>query len=199
MRRILSIASIIFLLTGTVSALAAERIVLIRAGSTHDAIWNSTKKYFAGKGFSVAAYDQARSIEKQIETANRVNREKARFMLALEIVPSDQVDAFIAVTDAKKAKGLVLNADEVPGTHALHSLELASSIAARFQKKVKPAPLFMFLGMDLPAVFVRLNVPRERDMEALDRLCDGMLNFTKRGNKDERELKGERRDPAAED
>lgn len=197
--RAILIASTLFLLAGTLPAFAAERIVLIRAGATDDAMWNSAKKYFAGKGFSVAAYDQARSIEKQIETANRVNRERARFMLILDIVPSGRSDAFIAVTDAKKANGLVLNADEVPGAHALSSQELGSSIAARFQKKVKSVPLFMFLGMDLPAVFVRLNVSRERDTETFDRLYDGVLNFTKRGSKDERELKGERRDQAVED
>jgi hypothetical protein len=197
--RILTIAGILFLLAGVLPALAAERIVFTRAGETDDAMWNSAKKYFAGKGLSIAAYDQPKSIEKQIETANKINREKAHFMLILEIVASDRSDAFVVVSDVKKAKGLVLNADEVPGTHALRSQELGSSIAARFQKKVKAVPLFMFLGMDLPAVFVRLNVPRESPAETFDKLYDGVLNFTKRGNKDERELKGERRDQAAED
>ncbi len=161
-------------------------------------MWNNAKKYFAGKGFSIGSLRfTPRSIEKQIETANKINKEKARFMLVLEIVPSDRSDAFVAISDAKKAKSLILNADEVPGAHAARSEELGSSIAARFQKKVKPAPLFMFLGIDLPAVFVRLNVPRDGSAEAFDKLYDGMLNFTKRGNKDERELKGERRNPAA--
>ena len=199
MHKILSIAGILFLLAGTLPAFAAERIVLCRAGETDDAMWNRAKKYFVEKGFSIAACDQPKSIEKQIETANRINREKARFMLVLEIVASDRSDAFVAVSDAKKAKGLVLNADEVPGVHALRSHELGSSIAARFQTKVKAVPLFMFLGMDLPAVFVRLNVPRERPAETFDTLYDGVLNFTKRGNKDERELKGERRNQAVED
>ena len=199
MHRFLSIASLLFLFAISIPAFAADRIVLCRAGQTDDAMWNSAKKYFAGKGFSVAAYDQARSIEKQIESANKINKEKALFMLVLEIATSDQLDAFVAITDAKKVKGLILNADEVPGTHAARSETLGSSIAARFQKKVKPAPLFMFLGIDLPAVFVRINVPKDRSAEAFDKLYDGMLNFTKRGNKDEREFKGERRDPAVED
>lgn len=199
MHRIASIAGIFLLLALTLPAFAAERIVLVRAGGTDDAMWGSARKYFSGKGFSVAAYDQQRTIEKQVETANRVNKEKARFMLVLEIVASDRSDAFIAVTDAKKAKGYVLNADEVSGTHALASQELGSSIAARFQRKVKAIPLFMFLGMDLPAVFVRLDVPRERPEESFDKLYDGIVNFTKKGSKDERERKTERRDPSTED
>lgn len=199
MRKTLAILSILAILTVSGSAAAADRIVLVRAGQTDEAMWNTTKKYFAGKGFSVAAYDQARTIEKQIETANRINKEKARLMLVLEIVASDQSGAFVAITDVKKPKGLILNADEIPGTHAARSEELGSSIASRFQRKPKPAPLFVFIGIDLPAVFVRLNVPGNRSTEAFDALYDGVLNFTKRGNKDERELKTERRNSAAED
>ncbi len=199
MHKIPPIAGIILLLALALPAFAAERIVLVRAGGTDDTMWASAKKYFSGKGLSVAAYDQQRTIEKQVETANRINKEKARFMLVLEIVESDRSDAFVAVTDEKKAKGYVLNADEVPGTHVLASRELGSSIAARFQRKVKAMPLFMFLGMDLPAVFVRLDVPRERPEESFDRLYDGMVNFTKKEGKDERERKTERRDPSTED
>lgn len=199
MYKILLIASILLPMLSPVPVFAAERIVLCRAGQTDDTLWNNAKRYFAEKGFSLGTYDSPRSIEKQIETANKINKEKARFMLVLEIVASDRPDAFVVITDAKKAKGLILNADEVPGIHAARSEELGSSIAARFQKKVKPAPLFMFLGIDMPAVFVRLNVSRDGSTEAFDRLYDGMANFTKRGNKDEREFKAERRDPAAED
>ena len=114
-------------------------------------------------------------------------------MLVLEIVPSDRADAFIAVSDAKKAAGLILSADEVPGAHGARSEELGSSIAERFQKKVKPMPLFVFLGIDMPAVFVRLDVSGEEGpAEAFAKLYDGMLNYTERGNKDERQFKGER-------
>jgi hypothetical protein len=199
LRRIPSIAGIFLLIALSLPAFAAERIVLVRAGETDDALWGSAKKYFSGKGFNVITCDQQRTIEKQVETANRINKEKARFVLALDIVASDHSDAYVAVSDAKKAKGYVLNADEVPGTHVLASRELGSSIAARFQKKVKSAPLFMFLGMDLPAVFVRLDVPRGRPEESFDKLYDGLMNFTKKGSDDERERKAERRDPAAED
>jgi len=199
LHRILLIVSILLPLLSPVPVFAADRIILCRAGQTDDTMWNNAKKYFAGKGFSVGTYDSPRSIEKQIEAANKINKEKARFMLVIEIVVSDQSDAFVAISDAKKVKGLILNADEVPGAHAARSEELGSSIAARFQKKVKPAPLFMFLGIDMPAVFIRLNVPRDGSMEALDKLYDGVLNFTKRGNKDEGEFKGERRNSATED
>ncbi len=199
MFRILSTASVLFFLLSPLGLLAADRIILCRAGQTGEIMWNNAKKYFAGKGVSFGTYDATRTIENQIETANKINKEKATFMLVLEIVQSDRSDAFIAISDVKKVKGLILSADEVPGVHAARSEELGSSIAARFQKKLKPAPLFMFLGIDMPAVFVRLDVSRDGYTEAFDKLYDGMLNYTKRGNRDEREFKGERRDQAIED
>ncbi len=195
----LVILVILIMLPLSVPVFAADRIVLCRAGETDDVMWNNIKKYLAGKGFVLGTYEAARTIEKQIETANKINKEKARLTLVIEIVTSNRSDAYVAITDAKKAKGLILNADEVPAVHAARSEELGSSIAARFQKKVKRAPLFMLLGIDMPAAFVRLNVSKDNPMEAFDKLYDGILNFTKRGNKDERELKGERRDSSTED
>jgi len=140
----------------------------------------------------MSVYDSPESMEKQVETANKVNRERALFMLVVELVPADSTDAFIAVSSAKKGKGLMLNVDEIPGSHAVRSGELASSIAAAFQKKVKSVPLFMFLGIDMPGVFVRLDVQKSKPADAFDRLYEGVVNYMKRG-KDERELQGERR------
>lgn len=192
MYRVFVIVSILLSLLPSVPVFSADRIILCRAGQTDDTLWSDAKKYFAGKGFILGTYDSPRSIEKQIDTANKINRENARFMLVLEIVPSDRTDAFIAVSDAKKAAGLILSADEVPGAHRARSEELGASIAAPFQKNVKPVPLFVFLGIDMPAAFVRLDVSKEGPAEAFAKLYDGMLNYTKRGNQDERQFKGER-------
>lgn len=192
MYRVFVIVSILLSLLPSVPVFSADRIILCRAGQTDDTLWSDAKKYFAGKGFILGTYDSPRSIEKQIDTANKINKENARFMLVLEIVPSDRTDAFIAVSDAKKAAGLILSADEVPGAHRARSEELGASIAAPFQKNVKPVPLFLFLGIDMPAAFVRLEVSKEGPAEAFAKLYDGMLNYTKRGNQDERQFKGER-------
>lgn len=174
---------------------ATEHIVLYRAGASDEAMWKDFRKYLAGKGFTMGVHDAPVSMEKQVETANRVNREKALFMLAVELVSSDHTDAFIAVSDARKGKGLILNVDEVPGSYAARSGELASLIATAFQRKVRTIPLFMFLGIDMPCVFVRLEVDKARPADAFGRLHEGLLNYMKRG-KDERERQGERRDPA---
>jgi hypothetical protein len=182
----------LFLLAAVQPLCAAEHIILSRAGTGDDAMWNSFRKYLAGKGFTMSVYNTPDSMEKQVETANRVNKEKAIFMLSVELVPSDGTDAFIAVSNAKKGKGLILNVDEVPGSHASRSGELASSIAAAFQRKVKAIPLFMFLGIDMPGALVRLEVEKTRPGDAFDKLHEGLLNYMKRG-KDERERQGERR------
>lgn len=156
-------------------------------------MWNGLKKYLTNKGFVLSVYDFPGTMEKQVETANRMNKEKALFMLAVELVPSERADAFVAISDARKGKGLILNADEVPGSHIARSQELGSFIAAGFQKKVKPVPLFMLFGIDMPGAFVRLEVPKDKPADAFDRLHEGMQNYMKRGSKDERELKSERR------
>lgn len=182
----------LFLLAAVQPLCAAEHIILSRAGTGDDAMWNSFRKYLAGKGFTISVYNTPDSMEKQVETANRVNKEKAIFMLSVELVPSDGTDAFIAVSNAKKGKGLILNVDEVPGSHASRSGDLASSIAAAFQRKVKAIPLFMFLGIDMPGAFVRLEVEKTKPADAFDKLHEGLLNYMKRG-KDERERQGERR------
>jgi len=185
----------LFLLAVVHPLSATEHIVLYRAGATDDAMWKDFRKYLAGKGFTMGVHDAPVSMEKQIETANRVNKEKALFMLAVELVSSDRTDAFIAVSNARKGKGLILNVDEVPGSHADRSGELASFIAAAFQRKVRAIPLFMFLGMDMPCVFVRLEMEKTRPADAFGRLHEGLLNYMKRG-RDERERQGERRDSA---
>jgi len=172
---------------------AAEHIILSRAGAGDDPMWNGFKRYLTNKGFVLSVYDCPESMEKQVEMANRMNKEKALFVLVVELVPSERAGAFIAISDAKKGKGLILNADEVPGSHIVRSQELGSFIAAQFQKKVKPIPLFMLFGIDMPGAFVRLEVPKDKPADAFDKLHDGMQNCMKRGSKDERELKSERR------
>jgi len=65
-------------------------------------MWNAFKRHLTGKGLTVSVYDSPESMEKQVETANRVNREKAVFMLVVELVPSERSDAFIAVSDPER-------------------------------------------------------------------------------------------------
>ena len=173
---------------------AAERIILVQAGTGNAALWNGFKKYLAGKGYTVSAYEAATTMEKQVETANRINRERAGFMLVLEMLPSEKIDVLVAVSDAKKGKGMILNIEEVPGLHIDSSKELATSIADQFQEKLRVLPLFTFLGIDMPGVFLRLGIPKDKTAEAFGKVNAGMAKYLKRGIKDERERKSERRD-----
>lgn len=194
------VLSVILLLFLSPMVASAERIALCRTGATDDALWGSIRKYLTSKGYVLITCDTPKTIEKQIESANRINKERVRYMVAVELIPSDTPDAFVAISDAKKGKGgLIFNADEVPANHSARSEELASSIAARFQKKPKRLPLFMLLGIDAPGVFVRINIPRERSQDMFDKLYDGLSTYRERGSKDEREFKGERRNSKPED
>lgn len=186
------VAAIIVSCAAPVSA--ADRIILVRAGATDTALWNGFNKYLAGKGYAVSAYEAANTMEKQVETANRINREKAGFMLVLEMLPSEKTDAFVAISDSKKGKGMILNIEEVPALHIDSSRELATSIADQFQEKSKALPLFMLLGIDMPGVFMRLDIPKDKTTEVFDKINTGMAKYLKRGTRNERERKSERRD-----
>lgn len=191
-------AMLLLILSPIVSA--ADRIALCRAGGTDDALWGSIKKHFTAKGYVLTTCDSPKTIEKQIESANKINKEKVRCMIVVELIPSDTPDVFVAISNAKKGKGgLIYSADEIPANHGERSEELASAIAQRFQKKLRRLPLFMLLGIDAPGVFVKLNIPREKSQDFFDKLSDGLSTLRERGSKDEREFKGERRNPKPED
>lgn len=188
--------AILIIVLGASPLFCADQIVLVQTGNKDAALWTGFKKYLAGKGYAVSIHEAADTMEKQVETANRINKEKGRFMLVMEMLPSPGgTDVFVAVSNAKKGRGRILEIEEITGSHIAQSEELAALIASRFQKKVKAIPLFALLGIDMPGVFLRLSVQKDRALEAFDMLHDGMANYLKRGIKDERERKSVRRNP----
>jgi hypothetical protein len=158
-------------------------------GERDQALWNGLKRYFVNKGYGISIYEGADTIEKQIQNANKINKEKAVLFLAIELVSSETQDIFIAVQNAKKGQGNLLEIDEVPAAYDADSEELARAIAAPFGKKIKRLPLFVFLGIDMPGTFLRIDCPKDKTGDIFNRLNEGIQKYLKRGVKNESERK----------
>ena len=169
-----------------------ENIALYQMGKSDPALVAAAKKYFLAKGYGVSIYEGVDSLEKQVQTATKINRERGLFFLALEIVPSETENVFVAVSNAKKGKGgLLSNIEEVPGTHVVDSEALAGAVADIFGKKVKKLPLLAFLGIDRPGLFLRIDVPEDKADILFGKLNIGIENYLKRGVLNEREQQGQ--------
>ncbi|HVN96923.1 MAG TPA: hypothetical protein VMT62_10870 [Syntrophorhabdaceae bacterium] len=177
----------VFLLMPFSYLYARDSIIFCQVGERDPALWNMVKKYFTGKGYGVSIYEGADSIEKQVANANRMNREKAALLMAIELAPSDTENIFVAISNAKKGRGAILEIDEVPAAHGVESEELAQDVATPFGKKVKRIPVFVLLGVDMPGVFLRIDCPRDKIGEVLNKLDQGIQKYLKRGVKNESE------------
>ena len=165
---------------------AGEHIVLYSAGEKDQAAWSLLKKYFDSKGYNVSIYEKTETLEKHLANVKRINRKNALLMLALDFRIAEKNDVFVAVSDAKKGKGKLLTIEEVPAQHIEDSMELAKYIASTFGKTVKGLPLFPLLGVDIPALFLRMECTNEKAGEMLDKLNDCLQKYFKRGTKNEK-------------
>jgi hypothetical protein len=179
----------ILLLVPFLSLHARDNIVFCQMGDRDPALWSALKKYFTGKGYGVSMYEGADTIEKQIQNANRISKEKADIFLAVELVPSEKEGIFVALSKTKRGKGSILEIDEVPAVHGTDSEELALSIAAPFSAKIKRLPLFVFLGIDMPGAFLKIDCPKDKTGEVFNKLNEGLQKYLNRGIKDENERK----------
>ena len=162
---------------------ADEQFVIYRMGERDQTAWNMFRKYFSAKGYNMSYYDGADNLEKHIENVNKINRSNGTVFLAIDLVMGGGSSIFVAATNAKRGKGVIPNIDEVPAIHINNSMELATMIAAPFNKKIKRIPLFMLLGVDMPGIFLRLESPKDKMGEMFDRLHEGLQKYVKRGIK----------------
>jgi len=184
-----SILVCIFLLMPFFSLQARDNLVFCQMGDRDPALWSVLKKYFTGKSYGVSIYEGADSIEKQIQNVNKISKEKAVVFLALDLIPSEKEGIFVAMSKTKEGKGSILEIDEVPAAHRTDSEDLALSVAAPFGAKIKRLPLFVFLGIDMPGVFLKIDCPKDKTGGVFNRLNEGLQKYLNRGVKDENERK----------
>ncbi|MCX8111120.1 MAG: hypothetical protein N3D15_07710 [Syntrophorhabdaceae bacterium] len=165
---------------------ASEHIIFYIVGEKRTPETDAAKRYLEKKGLKVSAYPVTNSIEKHIENINRMNNQKARMLIALNIEVSENEGCFVAVSNAKKVSGLFQAIEDLPGVYGADSRELAGSIASSFNVKVKELPLFPLIGADMPGVLVYVMTKKDGINIALERLYAGIDNYLKRGRRDER-------------
>jgi hypothetical protein len=182
MKAFLTVLLLIFSLS---SAHAGEQIPLYCAGEKDQASWNILKKYFDSKGYNVSIYEKTDNLEKHLENANRINKTGASLMLVMDFRMGDKNDVFAAITNAKKGKGKIPSIEEVPGQYVELSAEVAGCVATPFRKTVKELPLFPLLGVDMPALFLRIECTKEKADEMLNVVNDCLQKYFQRGKKNE--------------
>lgn len=174
-----------FLSCFALSCYAAEHIVLYRLGERDAPHWESCRKHLQKKGYRVSMYDGAGTIEKQVENVNRINRERAVALVALDLRAGTKNRAVVAVDNAKAEKSRFLTIREIPALHAAESRQMATALAGSFRTFVKELPLFPLLGIDLPGLFLHVEYVPENLPAALEMLSDGLNKYFGRSAPDE--------------
>ncbi|HOL06094.1 MAG TPA: hypothetical protein PLM23_08505 [Syntrophorhabdaceae bacterium] len=160
---------------------ASERIIFYTTAERKTPEMDAAKRYLEKKGLKVSIYPGANSLETHIENINKMNKEKARALIVLNIEITEGEGCFVAVSNAKKTSGIFQVIDDLPGVYMEKSRELASSIASSFNVKVKELPLFPLIGADMPGIFVYIMTKKDGINIALERLYVGIDNYLKRG------------------
>lgn len=171
------------------NACGSDTIIFYQVGQGEPGLWSEMKQYFSGKGYIVEIFESDVTLEKQIQSANKINMIKNSILIGMELVSSESQDIFIALPDVKKSNGAILEIDEVPAKHAEESEKLALAIAAPYEKRVKRLPLFISLGIDIPQVFLRIGCPAGGSGAVFQKLHNSIQGYLKQGAKNESERK----------
>jgi hypothetical protein len=163
-------------------AFAGEHIIVYQVGRPQPASMTLFKKALAERGYRVRSFEGSPNLEKHLETAGRINREKADVVIAIDLTVSDTNRAIIVASLAKKGPASrFLTVEEVQSAHEERSLELAVALASQFKVGVKRFPLFPLVGMDIPGVFVRLESSQESMGTMFETFIEGLEKYFGRG------------------
>lgn len=168
------------------SSHASEHIVFYRMRDDSARHLQALKKYLNDKGYRVSVYEAAKSMEKQIENANRINREKASVFIAMDLSGGEKKNIFIAIPDTKKTEGKFLAADEVPEFHIDGTRELASMLAETFKTRFVRLPLFPVAGMDMPALYMNMEMTGNTRTASFESFHRGLQKYFQRRNRNEK-------------
>ncbi len=106
----------------------------------------------------------SKNLEEHLIKVGEINSKSKGVFLALEMKRAKKRGMFVATFKPKKAEGKILRIDEIPYVHLHSSMKLAHYVASSYGKKVVRLPLFPLLGVDMPALYLRLQGGKE-DME----------------------------------
>ncbi len=167
------------------SSSAAEHIVLYRMGDRASGEWNSLKKTLNKKGYKVTMYDVPVTLERHIEIANRMNREKAHLVIAMDLRTSAAPRVLVATPTIRQGRGRFHAMEEVPAIYRDRSLDAATQVALLFGTKAKTLPLFPLLGVNMPGFFISMEVSGDGGEQMFNTLEEGLGKYFGRSDKNE--------------
>ena len=176
---------------------AGNNLIFYQVGERDVGVARTLKAYFEEKGFSVSVYQGETTIEKHVDRVKRINNERQAIFLAAQFVKSDKERVLVGLTPERggasgaagrrgEMEDLFLALDQVPLKFAPESRRLADAVASSFQAKPVRLPLFPLLGVDMPAIFMRIEYKEETLNQTLFTLNDGLQKYFRRDKKNEK-------------
>ena len=179
----------------------ADSLVVYQVGTKDQQPWTVFKEFFKEKGYDVLLHQGEMTLEKHLERIGKINRGPAKFLLAMELVFGEDGSVLVAMTDQKRSEGSqegpwnpqsesgnrFLTIDELPAKYASESGRLAEAVAASFNVKVKHLSLFPLVGVDMPAIFLRIACKQDKAREMLGLLHGSIQTYLRRDVSHERQ------------
>jgi hypothetical protein len=184
-RSVFFITLVLFSLVPLFCLYGAEHIVLYGVGEKDPGAWGLLRKYFQTKGYSLNIYDGTSNMERHIENVNSINRGKSGLLLAIDFHFGDGNDVLVAVAEGKRGRGNILSVEQVVAVHGDDSRECAKAVAGSFGRTAKELPLFPMMGVNMPGIFVKMECTKEKTLEMLGTLDEGLRRYFARGAKNE--------------
>ncbi|HOP86120.1 MAG TPA: hypothetical protein PKZ54_06560 [Syntrophorhabdaceae bacterium] len=157
---------------------------------------NKLKRYLERNKLKVSLYNKTDQLDKHIENLKRINSSNASCLIALNIDINERENIFIVIPDIKgltpKPQGRFNFLEEVPGIFEKDAKELAGAIASPFNAKIKTLPLFFAVGVNMPCIFVNMNIKKGNENFFFEKLYSGIQSYLARGEKNERQWETKR-------
>lgn len=162
-------AVLLFLSVILHSELHAQHIFLYMVGTPNNDIRQTFLKVLKKHGMDFTLHTGTKNLEEHLRLVSEINTRKKGLFIAVDLNKREKPGPFVAVFKPKKPDGKLLRIDEIPYVHIDLSTKIAEHIASSFGIRVVKLPLFPLLGVDMPALYLRLRENKE-EMELVTKL-----------------------------
>ncbi|MCX7856725.1 MAG: hypothetical protein N2513_01895 [Deltaproteobacteria bacterium] len=159
-------AIFVFLLITIPNNLEAQQIFFYLLDKPDNELWQIFLKTIKKQGLVSSVYMGNRNLEEHLRLITQINSKKKGLFIAMDVKKREKFGLFVGVFKPKKPEGKIARIDEIPYVHFELSNKIAESIAASYNKRVVKLPLFPMLGVDMPAIYIKIS-GEKRDIEKL--------------------------------
>lgn len=174
---------LIFFLIFPSLAFGRDCIVLYKINGTEE-IYGGFKKLCETEGIMLKTFDAFKNIERQVENAEKINAEDCLLFVASSVRHSKENAFVLAIPEAEKSSGLFLSVEDISSLYIETSKKIAGYLSEEFHVKVKRLPLFPFLGIKLPAIFLLIRYEDEKFPERIFSAILRSLFLLRKGGKE---------------